>query len=69
MSYLCELDLSGILFYFHASLRLVLIAPCVKAMKKRATGTLLFMAPAAGLEPATYWLTANRSTTELCRIT
>ncbi len=25
------------------------------------------MAPAAGLEPATYWLTANRSTTELCR--
>lgn len=27
------------------------------------------MAPAAGLEPATYWLTANRSTTELCRNT
>lgn len=27
----------------------------------------LFLAPAAGLEPATYWLTANRSTTELCR--
>ena len=25
------------------------------------------VAPAAGLEPATYWLTANRSTTELCR--
>ena len=44
MSYLCELDLSGILFYYHTSLRLVLIAPCVKAMKKRATGTLLFMA-------------------------
>lgn len=27
------------------------------------------MAPAAGLEPATYWLTANRSTAELCRNT
>ena len=29
----------------------------------------LFLAPAAGLEQATYWLTANRSTTELCRNT
>ena len=27
------------------------------------------MAPATGLEPVTYWLTANRSTTELRRNT
>ncbi len=27
--------------------------------------SLLSLAPATGLEPVTYWLTANRSTTEL----
>lgn len=30
---------------------------------------VLNLAPATGLEPVTYWLTANRSTTELRRNT
>ena len=40
-----------------------------KGKISRSSLLRVFLAPRAGLEPATYWLTANRSTTELCRNT
>ena len=39
----------------------------VRAPEAHGTLGLLIVTPQAGIEPATYWLTASRSTTELLR--
>ena len=45
----------------------LVLAPSAMPRKKEPLGTLLFLAPAAGFEPATDRLTVERSTAELRR--